>query len=165
MFGEGISFFLCPLSPSHHALLLCSLTLAVPIMCNRRVNKWASYVHPGLHTLGIASTQRVESSNSALKLVVSRSGTMVDVNTAIVGKVQDDAIKSVRWALLDTGFCLRPRSISVSSKSMVANDPHATGHQDSTLFALCKSVVARRRQVAACHSKDIFRYSKHMLFN
>ncbi|CAM9403456.1 unnamed protein product, partial [Ascophyllum nodosum] len=61
-----------------------------------RVQKWASHVHPGLHTLSIASTQRVESSNSALKLVMTRSGTMVDVDRAIVGKVQDDANKPLR---------------------------------------------------------------------
>ena len=60
------------------------------------MEKWASYVHPGAHTLSIASTQRVESGNSALKHVLQRSGTMVDVNGAILGKVRDDANKTER---------------------------------------------------------------------
>ena len=60
------------------------------------MEKWASYVHPGAHKLGIASTQRVESGNSALKKVLQRSGTMVDVNRAILGKVRDDANKTER---------------------------------------------------------------------
>ena len=62
----------------------------------RRVEKWASYVHPGAQTLRIASTQRVESENSSLKQVLERSGTMVDLDRAIVGKVQDDANKTER---------------------------------------------------------------------
>ena len=60
------------------------------------MEKWASYVQPGAHTLGIASTQRVESGNSALKQVLRRSGTMVDVNRAILGKVRDDVNKTER---------------------------------------------------------------------
>ena len=52
--------------------------------------------HPGAHTLSIASTQRVESENSSLKQMLQRSGTMVDVDRVIVGKVQDDAIKTER---------------------------------------------------------------------
>lgn len=66
------------------------------LVFGRRVQKWASYVHPGAHTLGIASTQRVVSANSALKHVLKRSGTMVDVDRAILGKVQDYANKTAR---------------------------------------------------------------------
>ena len=80
------------------------LTLSRPGPCDRRVQKWASHVYPGLHTLSIASTLRVESSNSALKLVMTRSGTMADVDRAIVGKVQDDANKTLRWAFLGIGW-------------------------------------------------------------
>ena len=68
---------------------------SVNCLC-RRVEKWASYVPPGAHTLGIASTQRVESGNSALKQVLQRTVTMVDVNQAILGKVRDDANKTER---------------------------------------------------------------------
>ncbi|CAB1113554.1 unnamed protein product [Ectocarpus sp. CCAP 1310/34] len=46
----------------------------------RRVQRWASFVHPGLHTLNIVSTQRVESTNGALKTAMHRSGSMVDVH-------------------------------------------------------------------------------------
>lgn len=87
---------------SSSALLLfpwsLKLTRSVirPVPWNRRVEKWASYVHPGLHTLEIASTQRVESSNSALKWVITRPGSTVDVNRAILGKIQDDASKTER---------------------------------------------------------------------
>ncbi|CAB1100683.1 unnamed protein product [Ectocarpus sp. CCAP 1310/34] len=66
----------------------------------RRVEKWASCVHPGLHTLGICSTQRVESMNSAVKRLVTRAGIMVDLNRALMGKVQDDANKTKRRGLL-----------------------------------------------------------------
>ncbi|CAB1115131.1 unnamed protein product [Ectocarpus sp. CCAP 1310/34] len=59
-----------------------------------RVEKWASCVHPGLHKLGIASTQRCEATFTALKLVVTRNGNMVDLNRALLSKVQDDAIKT-----------------------------------------------------------------------
>ena len=64
----------------------------------RRVKKWASFVHPGAHTLGIASTQRMESANSALKQALRRSGTLVNVDQAIIGRVQDDTYKTIRWA-------------------------------------------------------------------
>ena len=60
--------------------------------------------HPGAHTLSIASTQRVESENSSLKQMLQRSGTMVDVDWVIVGKVQDDAIKTERKAIV--ALCL-----------------------------------------------------------
>lgn len=71
------------------------------------MEKWASCVHPGLHTLGIASTQRCEATFSALKQVVTRNGNMVDLNRALLSKVQDDAIKTQRWAFRDVGvyFC------------------------------------------------------------
>lgn len=51
-------------------------------------------MHPGLHTLNIVSTQRVESTNAVVKSAMHRSGSMVDVHDAIVGKVQDDTNKS-----------------------------------------------------------------------
>ncbi|CAN0185572.1 unnamed protein product, partial [Hapterophycus canaliculatus] len=70
--------------------------LTRPLNLNRRVEKWASCVHPGLHTLGIASTQRVESMNAAVKNLVTRAGNMVDLNRALHGKVQDDANKTRR---------------------------------------------------------------------
>eukprot|EP00904_Undaria_pinnatifida_P013470 jgi/Undpi1/9253/HiC_scaffold_26.g11711.m1 len=55
--------------------------------CERWVHRWAKYGHPGLPTLGITSTQRVESTNSALKTAMTRSGTLVDVHRAISEKV------------------------------------------------------------------------------
>eukprot|EP00904_Undaria_pinnatifida_P012885 jgi/Undpi1/8727/HiC_scaffold_25.g11191.m1 len=58
------------------------------------VHRWAKYGHPGLPTLGITSTQRVESTNSALKPAMSRSGTLVDVHRAISKKVKEDANKT-----------------------------------------------------------------------
>ncbi|CAB1109216.1 unnamed protein product [Ectocarpus sp. CCAP 1310/34] len=63
-------------------------------MCHRWVQRWAKYVHPGLPTLGISSTQRVESTNGALKPAMTRTGTMVDVHRAISGKVSDDVNKT-----------------------------------------------------------------------
>eukprot|EP00903_Cladosiphon_okamuranus_P014408 g13376.t1 len=39
-----------------------------------RAGKWASFVHPGLHTVGIASTQRSEVTNCAFKKMVTRRG-------------------------------------------------------------------------------------------
>lgn len=63
---------------------------------NRRVEKWASYFHPGVHTLGAASTQRVEGVNGVLKRVVQRNGSMVELDNAILGKVQDDATTTQR---------------------------------------------------------------------
>lgn len=71
--------------------------------CIRRVSKWAAYFHPGLHTLSIASTQRVESTNSALKQVVTRSGGMVELNRGIMGKVNDDHNKTERWVFVSIG--------------------------------------------------------------
>lgn len=68
-------------------------------MCNRRASKWAQHFTPGLHTLGMASTQRVEGVNSALKKLVNRRGDMVDLNRAILGKVQDDAINTKKVGL------------------------------------------------------------------
>ncbi|CAB1113748.1 unnamed protein product [Ectocarpus sp. CCAP 1310/34] len=62
----------------------------------RRIQRWASFAQPGLHTLSNVSTQRVEATNSALKTAMDRSGSMDDVHDAIVGKVQDDANKSLR---------------------------------------------------------------------
>lgn len=73
-------------------------------MYNRRVHRWAKHVHPGLLTLDIASTQRVESTNAALKPAMKRSGTLVDVHQAIVGKVQDDTNKTTRWAPEPVGY-------------------------------------------------------------
>ncbi|CAN0317101.1 unnamed protein product [Ectocarpus sp. 13 AM-2016] len=61
-----------------------------------RAGKWASYVHPGLHTLDIASTQRVESMNAAVKKLVTRKGDMVDLGRALLGKVQDDINRTQR---------------------------------------------------------------------
>lgn len=68
---------------------------------DRWVHRWAKYGHPGLPTLGITSTQRVESTNSALKPAMQRSGTMVDVHRAISKKVQSDANKTTRWATVN----------------------------------------------------------------
>lgn len=53
-------------------------------------------MHPGLLTLGTVSSQRVESVNSVLKEVMDKSGTMVHVHEAILGKVRDHANKTVR---------------------------------------------------------------------
>ncbi|CAB1105544.1 unnamed protein product [Ectocarpus sp. CCAP 1310/34] len=61
-----------------------------------RAGKWASFVHPGLHTLGIASTQRVEGTNCAVKKLVTRTGDLADLERALLGKVQDDAIRTQR---------------------------------------------------------------------
>ncbi|CBJ27979.1 putative far-red impaired response protein [Ectocarpus siliculosus] len=74
----------------------CPLSLSRPVTCDRRAGKWASYVHPGLHTLGIASTQRVESMNAAVKKLVTRKGDMVDLGRALLGKVQDDINRTQR---------------------------------------------------------------------
>lgn len=69
---------------------------SVPTACNRRVQRWASYGHPGLLTLGIVSSQRVESVNSVLKELMDKSGTMVHVHEAIVSKVRDHANRTAR---------------------------------------------------------------------
>lgn len=76
--------------------LVCLLTLRHAVTCNRRAGKWAAFVHPGLHTLGIASTQRVESMNCAVKKVVTRTGDLVDLDRAIMGKVNDGKIRTER---------------------------------------------------------------------
>lgn len=67
---------------------------------HRRAGKWASFVHPGLHTLGIASTQRCESTNSAVKKLVSRNGSMAELDAAIFAKVQDGTNRTQRWELM-----------------------------------------------------------------
>ena len=87
------AFFRVPKSVQYTEVPTCNQHLLV---FYRRVQKWVSYVHPGAHTLGIASTQRVESTNSALKQVLKRSGTMVDVDRAIIGRAQEDATKTAR---------------------------------------------------------------------
>ncbi len=71
-----------------------SLTLNRSITCNRRVEKWAAHVHPGVHTLGVASTQRVEGVNGVLKRVVYRTGSMVALDDAILGTVQDTVTRT-----------------------------------------------------------------------
>lgn len=76
--------------------LVCLLTLRHAVTCNRRAGRWAAFVHPGLHTLGISSTQRVESMNSAVKKVVTRTGDLVELDRAIVGKVNDGKIRTER---------------------------------------------------------------------
>ena len=48
-----------------------------------RYETWASHVHPGAHTLGMSSTQRVESANSAIKQGLTRASTMMDCLRAI----------------------------------------------------------------------------------
>ncbi|CAB1104719.1 unnamed protein product [Ectocarpus sp. CCAP 1310/34] len=67
----------------------------------RRVQRWASFVHPGLHTLNITSTQRVQSTNGALKTTMHRSGSMVDVHDTIVGKLR--AFPEICRPLMDPG--------------------------------------------------------------
>ena len=69
-------------------------------------------MHP--HTLGIASTQRVESANSALKQVLRRSGTLVNVDQAIIGKVQDDTNKTIRWAFSFPGFLVASQKVDLA---------------------------------------------------
>eukprot|EP00903_Cladosiphon_okamuranus_P009198 g8784.t1 len=80
------------LTPGSHMNKYVKETIFDP----RRVQRWASFEQPGLHTLNIHSTQRVESTNSVLKTAMERSGTMVDVHNAIVGEVMDDITKSER---------------------------------------------------------------------
>eukprot|EP00904_Undaria_pinnatifida_P013113 jgi/Undpi1/8932/HiC_scaffold_26.g11393.m1 len=48
-----------------------------------RFEKWASHVHPGAHTLGMSSTQPVESANSAIKQGLNGASTMMDCLRAI----------------------------------------------------------------------------------
>ncbi|CAB1114426.1 unnamed protein product [Ectocarpus sp. CCAP 1310/34] len=74
----------------------CPPSLSRPVTRDRRAGRWASYVHPGLHTLGIASTQRVESMNAAVKKLVTRKGDNVHLGRALLGKVQDDINRSQR---------------------------------------------------------------------
>ena len=59
------------------------------------------YGQPGLPTVGITSTQRVESTNRAVKPAMTRSATMVDVHRAISKKVKEDANKTTRWAAVN----------------------------------------------------------------
>eukprot|EP00904_Undaria_pinnatifida_P002644 jgi/Undpi1/12380/HiC_scaffold_5.g02052.m1 len=70
--------------------------------CDRWVHRWAKYGHPGPPTLGINSTRRVESTNSALKPAMTRSGTLVDAHRAISKKVKEDANKTTScWPALE----------------------------------------------------------------
>lgn len=80
---------------------LCPLISSRPGACDRWVHRWAQYGHPGLPTLGVVSTQRVEATNSALKPTMSRSGTMVDVHQAISDEVKVDRNKTTRWAAVE----------------------------------------------------------------
>ena len=126
-----------------------------PFFFRRRVQKWASFVHPGAHTLGIASTQRLESANSALKQVLRRSGTLGNVDQAIIGKVQDDTNKTIRLAFSSPGFLLAWQKVD-STRNCRPLHVYHTKHQvwivllmrldyAGTKLASCKSRVATRR--------------------
>ena len=80
----------------------------------RRVQKWTPFVHPGAHTLGIASTQRVGSANSALKQVFRRSGTLLNVDQAIICKVRDGTNKTIRWAFSFPCFLLASQKVDLT---------------------------------------------------
>jgi len=54
------------------------------------------YFHPWVHTLGVASTQRVEGANAVLKRVAHKIGSLVDLDEAKVGMVQDATDKTER---------------------------------------------------------------------
>eukprot|EP00904_Undaria_pinnatifida_P004531 jgi/Undpi1/14079/HiC_scaffold_9.g03730.m1 len=75
------------------------------------VHRWAKHGQPGLPTVGITSTQRVESTNSALKPAMTRPGTMVDVHRAISKKSHTGGpVQRVRiptqsvWEVTTTGW-------------------------------------------------------------
>eukprot|EP00903_Cladosiphon_okamuranus_P009907 g9408.t1 len=70
--------------------------MAGDIFSPGRAGKWTSFVHPGLHTVGIASTQRSEVTNCAFKKMVTRRGDLYDLDRAIVCKVQDYTIRTRR---------------------------------------------------------------------
>ncbi|CAB1096127.1 unnamed protein product [Ectocarpus sp. CCAP 1310/34] len=104
--------------------------MAVNIFGAERAGKWASYVHPGLHTLGIASTQRVESMNAAVKAVVTRKGSMMDLNDGIMAKVQDGMAKTERRS---TGGKVNKVSMRQAKSAM---SRVTTSHVDQFRFIL-----------------------------
>eukprot|EP00904_Undaria_pinnatifida_P008627 jgi/Undpi1/4895/HiC_scaffold_19.g08247.m1 len=77
------------------------------------VHRWAKYGHPGLPTLGITSTQRVELTYSTLKPAMTRSGTLVDVHRAISKKVKEDSNKTTSRVLVTVVFEVKTPGVPV----------------------------------------------------
>ena len=126
----------------------------------RRIQKkWASFLHLGAHMLGIALTQRVESANSGLKQVLRRSGTLVNVDQAIISKVQDDTSKTIWWAFSFHGFLFALQTVDLTRNCRPLHVYH-TKYQvwivlplrldyAGTELARSKSRVANRRARSA----------------
>lgn len=72
--------------------------VAVILFCGgRKKEKWAFCFHPGALTLGITSTQRVEGLNELIKMQVTRTSTLPQVDAALRAVEERFHLESERY--------------------------------------------------------------------
>ena len=86
--------FICHRIPVHHHDHVLHLFHSLPHCSRRWRDKWAQYVHPGVLTLDITSTQRVEGAFARVKR--ERGKTMLDVKVSLKNICKDWAVETFR---------------------------------------------------------------------